>query len=454
MTEANYREALAFLGALLPELLVDEAANPVRPPLPLAEAERLVPPIPSAGRPLAEVLQLLAGLARAAPLTTTPQFFNQLFSGRDEVATVADMLAAHLNVSMYTYKAAGALILSERALLEHMLGIAGFAGGEGSFTPGGSLSNLLALAIARNERQADGQSGPLAVYASEAAHYSMAKAVTLLGLGRAALRDIEIDTRGRMRPDALAATLQADLAAGVRPLMIVATAGTTVMGAFDPIAALADIAAAHGVWMHVDGAWGGALLLAEPARKRALFDGLERCDSLTWDAHKLMGVPLTCSVLLLRERGLLERQLGEDAEYLFQADTPDLNPGLRSIQCGRRNDTLKLWAAWQHRGDAGYRADIERLFTLRDHVVARITAQPELELCHEPESLNVCFAMPGVSSEALCRELNARGLAVVGHARVGGRSTVRLVLANVEQSELILDRFIEDVIAVGRSISR
>jgi sulfinoalanine decarboxylase/sulfinoalanine decarboxylase/aspartate 1-decarboxylase len=453
MTDPSYRESLEFLANLLPELAMSESAAGVRPPLPLVDASALVPPITEAGRPLAEVLEVLAELARRVPLTTTPKFFNQLFSGRDAVATVADMLAAHLNVSMYTYKAAGPLVLAENALVEHMLGLAGFNGGEGSFTTGGSLSNLLAIAIARNEAEAQ-HSGPrrqLGLYTSGESHYSVAKAVTLLGLGRGATRKIPTDEQGRMRPDLLAATLRDDIDAGILPVMINATAGTTVMGAFDPIDELADIAREHRVWIHVDGAWGGALLLLPDARRR-LFAGLERCNSLTWDAHKIMGVPLTCSILLLRERGLLERHLGEDAEYLFQVDTPELNPGLRSIQCGRRNDALKLWAAWQHHGDAGYRARVERLLALRDHVVSRIEASPELRMCHVPESLNVCFEMPGVSSEQLCSELNARGLAVVGHARVNGDTTIRLVIANPAQSEAVLDEFVAAVLQVGADL--
>lgn len=452
MTDPAYLDGLAFLASILPELAHDEATRAVRPPLALEEAAALVPSIPVEGRPLPEVWSLLAGLARAAPLTTTPSFFNQLFGGRDAAATVAEMIAAHLNVSMYTYKAAGALILAENALVEHMLAHAGFAGGEGSFTTGGSLSNLLALAIARNEDQLADREGRQVVYASSAAHYSVAKAVRLLGLGKHGLRRVPVDEQGRMRADVLTTMLREDLDAGRRPIMINATAGTTVMGAFDPLDELADIAAAHGVWIHVDGAWGGALLLAAPERRRSLFAGLERCDSLTWDAHKLMGVPLTCSILLLRERGLLARHLGEDAEYLFQADTPELNPGLRSIQCGRRNDALKLWAAWQHHGDAGYRAMIERLFELRDHVVARIAAHPELELCHVPQSLNVCFVMDSVASEALCLELNRRGLAVIGHATVNGRVTVRLVITDVGQREAILDELLANVLEVGRSL--
>lgn len=454
MTDPGYLAALEFLASLLPELASSESQTEVRPPLPLDQAAALVPALGAEPRPLAEVLESLRQLALHTPLTTTPRFFNQLFGGRDPAATAAEIIAAHLNVSMYTYKAAGPLVLVENAVIEHMLRVAEFTGGEGTFTTGGSLSNLLAVSIARNEARAR-RSGHTreqwALYTSAEAHYSLPKAASILGLGRESVRKIAIDDQGRMRPEALATALQADLDAGICPVMINATLGTTVMGAFDPLEPIADIAQAHGVWLHADGALGGSLLLAR-GRRAQLFAGLERCDSLTWDAHKLMGVPLTCSALLLRERGLLDRHLGEDAHYLFQTHEPELNPGLRSIQCGRRNDPLKLWAAWQRHGDDGYDARFEHLYDLRDHVVARIQEHPSLHMSHAPQSLNVCFEMDGVSSEQLCLELNRRGLAVVGYGEVNGRSTVRLVIVNPAQTHAVLDRFIDDLVGVGLDV--
>ncbi|PRQ06928.1 pyridoxal phosphate-dependent decarboxylase family protein [Enhygromyxa salina] len=461
MPDPSYLAALEFLASVLPELAASEAEQAVRPPLPLERAEALVPPLGPEARPLAEVLESLRALALHTPLTTTPRFFNQLFGGRDPAATAADMITAHLNVSMYTYKAAGPLILVENELIEHMLELAGFTGGEATFTNGGSLSNLLAVSIARNEVRArlderpdrHDVAGPIeyALYTSAEAHYSMPKAAKILGLGRAAVRVIAIDDQGRMIPEALGVALRADLDAGIHPALINATLGTTVMGAFDPLEPIADIAEAHGVWLHADGALGGSLLLSR-GRRAQLFAGLDRCDSLTWDAHKLMGVPLTCSTLLLRARGLLDRHLGEDAHYLFQTDEDQLNPGLRSIQCGRRNDPLKLWAAWQHHGDDGYDARFAQLFDVRDHVVARIDAHPQLRMSHAPQSLNVCFEMDGVSSEQLCLELNRRGLAVVGYGRVNGRDTVRLVIMNPAQTRAVLDRFLDDLVAVGAEL--
>lgn len=451
--DPGYLEALAFVAELLPQLARDEAERPVRPPLPIPAAEALIPALEPEGRPLAEVFAALSALAEAAPLTTTPPFFNQLFSGRDPAAVAADFIASHLNNSMYTYKAAGALIMAERQLLDHMVEIAGFGQGEGSFTSGGSLSNLLAIALARNEAVARyGRGASLAIYTSSENHYSIPKAAVLLGLGRESVRSIETDARGRMRVAALAEAITRDRALGLTPMMINATAATTVMGAFDPIAEIAALGREQGLWVHVDGAWGGSLLLVERYRERE-FAGLERCDSLTWDAHKLMGVPLTCSALLVREPGVLARHLGEDAHYLFQTHGPALNPGLRSIQCGRRNDALKLWAAWQHHGDRGYARRFETLLARRDRLVARIRREPALALSHEPESLNVCFEMPGVSPEALCAALNDQGRAVVGYGRVNGRDTIRLVITHLAQTDAVLDAFLDDLLELGAALA-
>src|SRR5690606_15494221 len=131
---------------------------------------------------------------------------------------------------------------------------------------------------------------------SAASHYSIRKAAGLAGLGRDGVRTVPVDAEGRMEPEALARMIEEDRATGVVPVMINATAGTTVLGAFDPLPAIADVAERARVWLHVDAAYGGSILLSP--RHRGLLAGCERADSLTWDAHKLLNVPLTCSALL------------------------------------------------------------------------------------------------------------------------------------------------------------
>jgi glutamate/tyrosine decarboxylase-like PLP-dependent enzyme len=425
--------------------LDDVQRNPVRPYIPperLAELLELLPG--EAGLPLSVVADRLAAVLAHTPATSSPRFFNQLFGGSDPAAVLGDMLAPLLNTSMYTFKVAGPHVLIENALIERMAALAGLSGGEGTFTPGGSLSNQTALMLARNARQADcrdeGLSGVrLRIYTSASSHYSIKKAAGILGIGRSNVISVPVDGEGSMIPAALSAAIAADRAAGHVPLLVNATAGTTVEGAFDPIAAIADITEAQGLWLHVDGAWGGTLLLSARARHR--LDGLHRADSFTWDAHKMMGVPLTCSLLLTRHPGLLTADLSESAEYLLQGASDRYNPATRSIQCGRRNDILKLWAAWLHHGDAGYAARIDHLLDLAAHAVAVIDADPDLTLRHSPQSLNICFTVRGHDSEAVVSALHHRGLAMVGTGTVAGHSTVRLVVADPALTATDIDAF-------------
>ena len=449
-------ELLDRVAALARELLArehDRAEPATRDPHELDR--RLDVRLAAEGRETDAVLARLAAVLEATPSTSSWRFVNQLFGGREPVATAAEMLAVVQNVSMYTFKAAGAEILVERELLRHMAAHAGFAAGEGCFTPGGSLANLVALLLARNaaapeSRDAGAVGGGLVVYTSAEGHYSIPKAAGIVGIGRRQVRPVAVGADGGMDPDALARALAADRAAGRRPALINATAGTTVRGAFDPIRPLAALAREAGAWLHVDGALGGSLLLSRS--RRHLLDGLELADSFAWNPHKMMGVPLQCSVLLVARRGALGGSLDETADYLFQAHDEELNPGHRSIQCGRRNDALKLWAVWQRLGDRGFDARLERQLELARLAAERIAADPELELAERPPSINVCFEVRGKSSEAICDKLDREGILKIGHGVVGGRRTLRLVCVNPDLDEADLDALFAEIKRAGRAL--
>ena len=395
-----------------------------------------------------EVTGKLRRILAETPSPASPRFFNQLFGGRDPVAVVAEMLTPLTNTSMYTYKVAGPQVLVEREVLSRMAAKVGFAAGEGAMSPGSSLANLTALLIARNEAVGEARESGLTgerltVYTSAEGHYSIPKAAGILGLGRDNVRRIETDGHGRMRVAALEAALGRDIDRGCRPILINATAGTTVAGAFDPIDEIAAVAGAHRVWLNIDGALGGSVLLSE--RHRHLVAGAERADSFVWNAHKMMGVPLSCSALLLSRKGLLARHLGEAADYLFQSEADDLDPGRRSLQCGRRNDALKLWAAWQLHGDRGYEQRIDRFFELAAYLAGRVEADSELELVMPPESINVCFEVAGRSSKAICERLDDEGRLLVGHGEAGGRRAIRLVCVNPDLTEADLDTALAEI---------
>ena len=411
--------------------------------------------IPERGQEPERVMDLLEDVALATPRTGSRRFFNQLFAGRHDIASAAEIVAVLLNSSMYTYKAAGPQVLIEKELGEHMGRKVGYENGEGIFTPGGSLSNFAGIMIARNEFNErcleDGHDGTwLTLYSSELDHYSIAKNLAMLGVGRRSLRKVATDERGRMRADALREAIKRDIEEGAKPFCINATCGTTVLGAYDPLDEIADVAEEFGIWFHVDGAFGGSTALS--AKHRDHLRGSERSDSFTWDAHKMMGVPLSCSVILVKEKGLLRKHFSESASYLFQSDEDELNHGVMSMQCGRRNDCLKLWGAWQHLGDEGYARKIDRLYENARSFAGRVKADPRCTLSKEPESVNVCFEVTGKPSDLICETLRRQQKSLVGYGIVDGRRVVRAAFVNAEVDEADLDDFFENLVEVAMTL--
>ncbi len=384
-----------------------------------------------------QVMRALEELANATPRSTSTRFCNQLFSGSDPIATAADMLVPVINTSLYTFKAAGPMAMIERIIIAKMAGLLGFNGSpnkpEGIFTPGGSISNLVAMLIARNEtcptlRNEGSQGKRIICYASADAHYSIIKNAGILGMGRQNVRQIPTDNTGAMNLSILHQTVHDDLDAGHLPSMIIATAGTTVRGAFDSIDQIIPIAREFGVWVHVDACFGGAASLSPTHRH--LLNGVELADSVAWNPHKVMGVPLSAATLITRKSGYLSKNFDETADYLFQGDDDALNPGTRSIQCGRRNDALKVWAAWKHHGDIGYRDRIDHLMSIAQYAASGIKAHDALILSCKPTYVNVCFEVVGKSSRAICDLLRERNELLVGHAEVDGRRVIRIPFVN------------------------
>jgi len=454
VSEIPLDDILRHLEIQLRHIVAAEEAEPVRASRdPKESRAALGLDLPQEGIGLDALSEKLKDLISATPATTTSRFFNQLFGGRDWAAVLGDMLVPVLNNSMYTYKAAGPHVLIEQILVEKMGRLMGYTQPGGIFGPGGSVSNLTALILARNEADQGVRDRGLTgrvhrVYTSAASHYSIRKSAGVAGIGRENVIKIPVDSAGRMQPAALLAIIQADIARGYLPTMVNATLGTTVEGAFDPILEIAPICRNTQTWLHLDGAWGSSMVLCPEYRH--LFKGSEHSDSITWCAHKMMGVPLTASVLLTRRQELLTKHLNEDADYLFQQDDDWLNPGTRSLQCGRRNDVLKVWTAWQVHGDAGYAERIRHLRQLVQSAVEVIRAHPELELVLEPESLNVCFRVKGSRPEDVCRALHREGRILVGYGTVAGESVMRVIFVNPHLDRSDVACFFREVLAVSK----
>jgi glutamate/tyrosine decarboxylase-like PLP-dependent enzyme len=329
--------------------------------------------------------------------TQHPRFFNQNFAGADPVAVLGDWLAAALNTTVATYEAAPVFTLMEQEVVKRLAHLAGLSPAEGVLNPGGSMSNLSALHLARHRaapevlKQGLHAAPRLVAFTSEQAHFSLERAMALAGMGRESLIKVPCDEAGRMRPDALEDAVCQSRARGERPFFLNATTGTTVLGAFDPLPELAEVARRHGLWLHVDGCHGASVLFSE--RHRHLMRGVEAADSLVWNPHKMLGITQQCSVLLVRHPGLLRECFSTKAAYLFQADKNHVEQDLGELSflCARRADSLKLWLTWKARGDEGFAHRIDHAMELAAYTAARVSEDRRFRLAFTPSFSHVCF---------------------------------------------------------------
>ncbi|KAJ8924799.1 hypothetical protein NQ315_000953 [Exocentrus adspersus] len=348
-----------------------------------------------------ELVSLLKDTIYYSVKTGHPYFANQLFSSLDPYGLVGQWLTDALNPSVYTYEVSPVFTLMEETVLREMRRIVGFKDGKGDgiFCPGGSMANGYAISCARYKFMPDVKTKGLhslprlVLFTSEDAHYSIKKMSSFLGIGSDNVYLINADSRGRMDVNHLEQEVGRALSEGGVPFMVSATAGTTVIGAFDPLEQIAGVCEKYGLWFHVDAAWGGGALVSK--RHRRLLAGIERADSVTWNPHKLLTAPQQCSTLLLRHEGILSASHSANAAYLFQKDKfydTTYDTGDKHVQCGRRADVLKFWFMWKAKGTSGLERHIDKVFENSKFFVDTIKRRPGFELViEEPECTNICF---------------------------------------------------------------
>ncbi len=374
----------------------------------------------------------------ATPKTATNLFFNQLFGGRQSKSVLGDLLAVLLNNSMYTYKVAGPQVGIEQEIIKKSCAMIGYGSqSNGTFPTGGSMSNYMALLMARDAKDPacrfQGMTKPLIMYTSKESHYSNAKNASFAGMGRNNVRYIETDSKGLMSPLKLEEQIQKDLIDGCVPTFINATAGTTVLGAFDPINDIATIAEKYQVWLHVDGAYCGSVIFSE--QKKHLLSGVARSDSFSYNAHKMLGTPLTCSIILVKDKKYLHDSFSNDAEYLYQTDGDGFNLGKTSFQCGRRNDALKFWTLWKSIGTQGLEKIIDQQFELAEVARNYVENHPDYTLYSHEDSISVCFNYKNIDPKILCTLLYEHQITVVGFGAFKEDSFVRFVTINATNTK-------------------
>jgi aromatic-L-amino-acid/L-tryptophan decarboxylase len=443
------------------DYLADPARWPVLPDMQPGDLRRKLPAsAPEYGEPMEQLLRDFDELIMPATTHWNHPGFLAYFSITGSAPGIlGELLAAGLNVNAMLWRTGPAATELEETTLAWLAELMGLpAGLDGTINDTASSSTLYALAAAREfaalRIREEGLAGRsdlprLRVYCSQEAHSSVDKAVITLGLGLSGVRRVETDAEQRMLPEALARAIAEDRAAGIRPLAVVATVGTTSTTAVDPVPAIADICEAEGLWLHVDAAYGGAAAVLP--EMRWVLDGCDRADSLVVNPHKWLFVPVDCSVLYTRRPELLRAAFSLVPEYLTTSAPDDVRNLMDyGVSLGRRFRSLKLWFVLRHFGAAGIREMLRHHIALARSFARMVDEEPTFERLAEPVFSVVAFRFrpPGETDEArlerlnsqILEEVNASGDVYLSHTKVRGRYALRLAIGNARTGAQHVER--------------
>lgn len=351
-------------------------------------------------------------------------------------ALVAEVLVSSVNSSLDTWDQSAGGTHIERRLIDWTAARIGLGDdADGVFTSGGTQSNLQALLVARGQAYPPGS---FQIFASRDSHFSVQKSANVLGLGADAVVTIPTDSRRRMDAVALDRAIWDARASGHIPMAVVATAGTTDYGSIDPLGDIAEVCAQHGVWMHVDAAYGGGLLAS--TRHRHLLDGIERADSVTVDFHKTFFQPVSSSAVLFRRREVL-RHVTYHADYLNPRTSAQPNQVDKSMQTTRRFDALKLWLTLRTMGADAIGDYVDAVIDLAQSGYELIDDDPDLEVVTAPtlSTLVFRFRPTGLSdadadqvNPGIRRTIAGSGSAVIAGTTSDGRAWLKFTMLNPE----------------------
>lgn len=442
------------------------ADQPVRQPVPDAVRDALMHhPLPETGTTAETVLSAVKDLVLPYPMgNRSPRFFAWVNSPPAPLGILAELLAAGHNASVAGGDHAATYV--EHGVLSWIKTIMRFPDEGGAIlTSGGSVANLLPLAVMRTVKAAGkmrvggltAEPAPMVIYTSAQGHSCIQKAVEMLGFGSDNLRKIPVDADYRMDVAALGVQIQADRAAGLHPVCVVASAGTVNTGAIDPLNAIADLCETEDLWFHVDGAYGGFGILAD--QTSSLYDGIERADSLAVDPHKWLYLPIECGCALVRDKQAMRDTFSLVPSYLRDdAALPWFSEF--GIQQTRGFKALKLWMVLQQIGVDGYRELITHDVAMARALQAKVQARPDFEIVAAGPLSITCFryAPAGAKDiDALNRHIpeivQREGRAFLTGTELDGRPALRACIVNFRTTEADLDVLLDTVADAGRQLA-
>lgn len=404
-------------------------------------------------------LDLAAAALDTSIAQSRPRFLAYIGSSGLEVGALADLLAHSYDPNLAID--AGSATRIESQTIEWLAEFVGFPADAGFFTSGGTISNITALAAARERAlpgsRINGVTELLAVYCSAEVHYSVVRAAELLGIGRNAVRAVPLDAHRRLEPRALAEMIVADKAAGIQPMAVVATSGTTLTGAVDPLDAIADVCELHDVWMHVDGAYG--LPAAGAPTSAQLFTGLARANSVSVDAHKWLFVPKACSAIMVRDRADLAAAFAHDEAYIPHVGDA-LNAVDVTLEYSRPLRALKLWLAFRVHGARAFRDALDRNLAQAQLLYHLAADHPRFEVQPFPPQLSITpfrQVVPGCTdvdahNDALCAALIADGRVYISPAIIDGHAWLRPCFTNFRTTDDDVRVALQTADEVGRTL--
>ena len=436
-------------------LFNDDATNKIRQQNNFETLEKLFGDItPDSPNQYESILNSINKYLETSVKTKDAKFMQSLWGGMHITGVLGELLTASTNTSMYTFDTAPSATVIEKNIISKMIELIGWENGEGVFTSGGSNGNLLGLMCARNynfpEYMRKGNMGKkFQIFVSRESHYSIENAVKTIGIGIENIIKINCDNDGKMEPKHLEKEIKKSIGLSNIPLCVVATAGTTVRGSFDPINKIADICEKYDIWFHLDAAWGGAALFSENCKNLLL--GINRTNSVCWDPHKLMGLPLICSTFLVNNSEDLRivSSCSKTPAYLFHGEDTKFDLGKLSLACGRRADSIKLWLAWLSIGTKGWGERVDYCIELAKYLENLIIQHPQLELMSSREFTNVCFRWKpkdmddegeiNLLNHNIRQKLISNGNFMLSSAQLGPHLILRPVIAHTTIQKTTLD---------------
>jgi aromatic-L-amino-acid decarboxylase len=469
-------EAMRELASEVTELVLDYfsqlAELPVFPQAPglrgLANS-----PIPIEGEPLEKLIEDCQLILAGSRHNGHPRFFGYVASPATPPGAFADLIASALNANVTSWRSGPAATEIEKLVIRWLGSFIGYdENAHGLLTSGGSMANMIALLIAQRTNSTDdpanhglwNSGGKMTIYASDQIHMSISKAADILGFGREQVRIVPTDARFRINVGLLRERIENDLQNGLKPFCVVASAGTVNTGAVDPLAEVADVAQEFGLWFHIDGAYGAPGSVDE--RKRPLFVGLNRADSISLDAHKWLYVPIDAGCLLFRDEAAARKAFGSgDADYI-KVHEQDNDEAFAfwdyGIELSRRFRALKIWLTLRYYGVRRIAKAISEDNSMAEYLAQRVEESKDFELLAPVELSICCFrylppefkARMRSASEVECGEINREldrlntrimlavqrgGKAYVSNAKVGSRFALRACITNFRTTRRDID---------------